>query len=83
MSVTLGVSALGLALLGIVLLAVGARGPWPVATAGGLLLGIAVAAALVATGTQPIGAQTSAVVVLGALVGLLAGGALRLRRPRR
>lgn len=73
------VAALGLALLGLVLLAVGARGPWLAAVGGGMTLGAAVAVALVAARMQPLGGQTPAVVLLmGLLLGLAVAGAARL-----
>jgi hypothetical protein len=72
------VAALGLALLGVVLLAVGARGSWPAGIGGGVMLGAAAAFAMLAMRMQPLGAQSPAVaLLLGALLGVAAGFAGR------
>jgi hypothetical protein len=76
--------ALGLALLGAVLLAVGARGPWLAALGGGAMLGVAGAILLLGGRMLPLGSQTPLVVVLlGLGVGLSVGlaGWWRRRQP--
>jgi hypothetical protein len=76
--------ALALVLLGVVLLAVGARGGWPPAMVGGLLLGLGSTLLLVIYGVLPLGAALPPVVtVLGLLAGLVTGwfGRRQLRRP--
>jgi hypothetical protein len=74
-------AALGLALLGVVLLAVGARGPWQAAIGGGVAIGLAAATVLVTRDLRPLGPQTpAAIVLLGLLVGLAAAYAGRWRR---
>lgn len=65
---------LGLILVGAVLLAVGARGSWWSALAGGLLLGIGTCVTLVIFAILPFGAATPLVaLVAGLAAGLLAG----------
>ena len=72
------VAALGLALLGFALLAVGARGSWLAALGGGAMLGAAAAVAMLALRVQPLGAQSPAVaMLLGVLLGAAAGFAGR------
>jgi len=78
------VAALGLALLGAALLAVGVRGPWTAALAGGVMLGAAAATTLIASGLQPLGRQSpTAAVLLGVLLGVLAALAGRAQRTGR
>jgi hypothetical protein len=65
---------LALLLLGLVLVAVGARGGWWAALAGGLLLGLGMAMLLVTFALMPLGAATPGVAIAaGLLVGALAG----------
>lgn len=78
--------ALALVLVGVVLLAVGVRGRWLPALAGGLLLGLGSVVLLVIYAVMPLGAATPPVItVLGLLIGLGAGGfgRLQLRRAER
>jgi hypothetical protein len=75
--------ALALVLVGVVLLAVGARGRWLPAVGGGLLLGLGGTVHLVIYGVLPFGAATPPIVtVLGLLIGVGAGwfGRLQVRR---
>jgi hypothetical protein len=75
--------ALALMLVGVVLLAVGARGRWLAALAGGLLLGLGSVVLMVIYAVLPFGAVTPPVVtVLGLLAGAGAGwlGQRQLRR---
>jgi hypothetical protein len=75
---------LALLLLGAVLLAVGARGAWPPAIVGGVLLGIGGAMLLVSFAVLPLGEWTPpGVIGLGLLAGLLAGWLGRVRLPPR
>jgi hypothetical protein len=62
--------ALALLLMGVVLLAVGARGHWLAALAGGLLLGVGSVLLMVIYAVLPFGAETPPLITL---LGLLAG----------
>ncbi len=78
--------ALALALVGVVLLAVGARGRWLSALSGGLLLGLGSVLLLVIGGVLPLGAATPPIVTaLGVLIGIGAGwlGRIRIGRAER
>jgi hypothetical protein len=78
--------SLALVLVGAVLLAVGARGRWLPAVAGGLLLGQGTVLLLVIYGFLPLAAATPPIVIaLGLLIGIGAGwvGRVRLRRAER
>jgi hypothetical protein len=75
--------ALALVLVGVVLLAVGARGRWLSALAGGVLLGPGSALLLVIYGVLPLGAATPPIVAaLGLLMGIGAGWLGRIRTGR-
>jgi hypothetical protein len=72
--------ALALVLVGVVLLAVGARGRWLPALAGGLLLGLGSTVLLVIYAVLPFGAATPPVItVLGVLTGVGVGGLGRMQ----
>jgi hypothetical protein len=78
--------ALALVLVGVVLLAVGARGRWLPALAGGLLLGLGSTVLLVIYAVLPLGAATPPVVtLLGLLTGACAGwlGRVQVGRAER
>jgi hypothetical protein len=78
--------ALALLLVGVVLLAVGLRGRWLPATAGGLLLGLGSMVMLVIYAALPLGETTPlAVTMLGLVMGAAAGlfGRMQLRRTQR
>lgn len=78
--------ALALVLVGVVLLAVGVRGRWLPAMAGGLMLGLGSTVLLVIFAVLPMGAATPAAVnVLGLLTGAGAGwlGRVQARRTSR
>ena len=66
--------SLGMVLVGLVLLAVGARGRWLPAIVGGLMLGAGSAIAMVICASLPFGEATPvAVLGLGTVIGLAAG----------
>jgi hypothetical protein len=74
--------AIGLVVLGAILIALGSRGRWLPALLGGLLFGVGVAGLLVGLATLPLGSLTvPATIVLGLLIGVLAAwtGRSRLR----
>jgi hypothetical protein len=78
--------AFAMLLVGAVLLAVGARGRWLPAAAGGLLLGLGTMVMLVIYAVLPLGEATPIVmVVLGLATGTAAGGfgRMQLRRTQR
>jgi hypothetical protein len=78
--------ALAMLLVGVVLLAVGIRGRWLPAAAGGVLLGLGSTVMLVIYAVLPLGEATPIVItVLGVLTGVAAGwfGRMQLRRAAR
>ncbi len=67
--------AVVLIVLGVILIAVGARGGWVPALLGGLLFGVGLAGLMIGLSTMPLGSLTViGSVVLGLLIGLLAAG---------
>jgi hypothetical protein len=78
--------AFAMLLVGAVLLAVGARGHWLPAAAGGLLLGLGSMVMLVIYAVLPLGEATPIVItILGLVTGAAAGwfGRMQLRRTQR
>ena len=67
--------AVALIILGVILIAVGARGGWVPALLGGLLFGVGLAGLMIGLSTMPLGSFTVVgSVVLGLLIGVLAAG---------
>jgi hypothetical protein len=73
--------AIGLVILGAILIALGSRGGWVPALVGGLLFGVGVAGLLVGLSALPLGSLTvPGMIVLGLLIGVLAAWTGRSRR---
>ncbi|MGH2456714.1 MAG: hypothetical protein ACRDHD_10720 [Candidatus Limnocylindria bacterium] len=73
-------AGLALAVVGLVLLAVGTRGRWLAGSVGGLLLGVGAAVLLISFATLPLGAATPVIVLAaGLLLGVLASWFGRMR----